>query len=185
MLPLKVAKSAGGRAGGLVNAVLRRYLRERRALNDEIAGNPAARHASPGWLAERLRTDWPDRWTELLAALDARAPMWLRADRRRTSADAYSEILRAAGMPARPEPRVPQALELLAPRDVADLPGFADGIVSVQDLGAQCVAFALALEPRDSGFSMPARRLAARPPSWPSASRGSPGSWRSTSTPGV
>jgi 16S rRNA (cytosine967-C5)-methyltransferase len=144
---VKVAKSAGRRAGGLVNAVLRRYLRERRTLNEEVARDPAARHASPGWLAERLRTDWPDRWTELLAALDARAPMWLRADRRRTSAEAYIETLRAAGMPARAEPRVAQAVELEAARDVADLPGFADGVVSVQDLGAQCVAFALALEP--------------------------------------
>jgi 16S rRNA (cytosine967-C5)-methyltransferase len=144
---VKVAKSGGGRSGGLVNAVLRRYLRERRTLDEEVAGSPAARHASPAWLAERLRTDWPDRWTELLAALDERAPMWLRADRRRTSADAYVETLRAAGMPARPEPRVPQAVQLMAPRDVADLPGFAEGAVSVQDLGAQCVAFALALEP--------------------------------------
>jgi 16S rRNA (cytosine967-C5)-methyltransferase len=144
---VKVAKSGGGRAGGLVNAVLRRYLRERRTLNEELARIPGVRHASPGWLVERLRTDWPDRWTELLAALDARAPMWLRADRRRTSADAYVETLRAAGMPACPEPRVPQALELMAARDVADLPGFADGLVSVQDLGAQCVLFALALEP--------------------------------------
>src|SRR5580693_4644485 len=82
-------------------AVLRRYLRERRTLDEEVARSPAARHASPGWLAERLRLDWPDRWTELLAALDARAPMWLRADRRRTSADGYVETLRAAEIPAR------------------------------------------------------------------------------------
>jgi 16S rRNA (cytosine967-C5)-methyltransferase len=144
---VKVAKSGGGRAGGLVNAVLRRYLRERRTLDEEVAENPAERHASPAWLVERLRSDWPERWTELLAALDARAPMWLRADRRRASAEEYVETLRAAEMPARAEPRVPQAVELMAPCDVADLPGFADGAVSVQDLGAQCVAFALALEP--------------------------------------
>jgi 16S rRNA (cytosine967-C5)-methyltransferase len=144
---VKVAKSGGGRAGGLVNAVLRRYLRERRALDEEVARNPAARHASPDWLAARLRADWPDRWTGLLAALDARAPMWLRADRRRTSAETYIETLGAAAIPGRAESRVPYAVELTTPRDVADLPGFADGTVSVQDLGAQCVAFALALEP--------------------------------------
>ena len=140
------AKAGGGRAGGLVNAVLRRYLRERKTLNEEVARNPAARHAAPGWLAERLHTDWPDRWTDLLAALDTRAPMWLRADSRRVSAAGYVETLRAAGMAARAEPRVPQAVELEVPCDVAELPGFADGTVSVQDLGAQCVAFPLALE---------------------------------------
>jgi 16S rRNA (cytosine967-C5)-methyltransferase len=144
---VKIAKSGGGRAGGLVNAVLRRYLRERRTLDPQIARSPGARHASPAWLVERLRSDWPEHWSEVLAALDTRAPMWLRADRRRTSAEAYVETLRAAGMPARAEPRVPQAVELMAPCDVADLPGFADGTASVQDLGAQCVAFALALEP--------------------------------------
>jgi 16S rRNA (cytosine967-C5)-methyltransferase len=144
---VKVAKSGGGRAGGLVNAVLRRYLRERRTLDEEVAKSPAARNASPAWLAERLRSDWPERWTELLAALDARAPMWLRADGRRTSADGYVETLRASEIPARAEPRVPQAVELMAPCDVGELPGFANGAVSVQDLGAQCVAFALALEP--------------------------------------
>jgi 16S rRNA (cytosine967-C5)-methyltransferase len=140
-----VAKAGGGRAGGLVNAVLRRYLRERGSLDAEIAGNPASRHAAPEWLVEQLRADWPDRWAELLAALDARAPMWLRADRRRATAEAYVETLRAAGKGARAEPRVPQSVELAAACDVAELPGFADGAVSVQDLGAQCVAFPLAL----------------------------------------
>jgi 16S rRNA (cytosine967-C5)-methyltransferase len=144
---VKVAKSGGGRAGGLVNAVLRRYLRERRTVDQQIARDPAARHAAPGWLAERLRADWPDRSTELLAALDACAPMWLRAHCRRASADEYAEILHAAGIPARAEPRVPGAVQLISPRDVAELPGFADGVVSVQDLGAQCVGFALALAP--------------------------------------
>jgi 16S rRNA (cytosine967-C5)-methyltransferase len=138
------AKAGGGRAGGLVNAVLRRYLRERETLNGELGRS--ARHAAPRWLAERLRRDWPDRWTDLLAALDTRAPMWLRVDSRRASAEGYVETLRAAGMGARAEPRVPQAVELEVPCDVAELPGFADGAVSVQDLGAQCVAFPLALE---------------------------------------
>jgi 16S rRNA (cytosine967-C5)-methyltransferase len=145
---VNTAKSIGAsRAAGLVNAVLRRYLRERRALDAEIASSPARRHASPQWLADRLRADWPGRWTQLLAAGDAQAPMWLRVNRRRITAREYLETLRAAGIGARLEPRVPEALVLDTPRDVADLPGFADGLVSVQDLGAQCVAFPLELEP--------------------------------------
>ncbi len=71
------------RAGGLINAVLRRYLRERKALDADIARSPAMRHASPIWLADRLRADWPVRWTQLLAAGDAQAPMWLRVNRQR------------------------------------------------------------------------------------------------------
>jgi 16S rRNA (cytosine967-C5)-methyltransferase len=133
------------RAAGLINAVLRRYLRERTAVDADIARNPATRHASPVWLADRLRADWPVRWTQLLAAGDAQAPMWLRVNAQRSTTDGYLEKLRDAGIGARAEPRVPLAVALDSPCDVHDLPGFADGLVSVQDLGAQCVAFPLGL----------------------------------------
>ncbi len=133
------------RAAGLINAVLRRYLRERESLDAEIARNPATRHASPVWLADRLRADWPVRWTQLLAAGDAQAPMWLRVNSQRSTADEYLEMLRSAGIGARSEARVPHAVALDSPCDVHDLPGFAEGLVSVQDLGAQCVTFPLGL----------------------------------------
>ncbi len=165
------------RAAGLVNAVLRRYLRERKTLDAEIARSPATRHASPIWLADRLRADWPVRWTQLLAAGDAQAPMWLRVNSRRSTTAAYLEILSAAGIGARAEERVPYAIALDAPCDVHDLPGFADGLVSVQDLGAQCVAFPLGLA-RASGCSTPARLRAGRPPSLPKGNRTSRSWWR-------
>lgn len=133
------------RAAGLINAVLRRYLRERKSLDADIARNPATRHASPAWLADRLRADWPVRWTQLLAAGDAQAPMWLRVNSQRSTTDQYLEKLREAGIGARAEVRVPQAVALDSPCDVHDLPGFAEGLVSVQDLGAQCVVFPLGL----------------------------------------
>jgi 16S rRNA (cytosine967-C5)-methyltransferase len=135
------------RAGGLINAVLRRYLRERKTIDADVARSPATRHASPIWLADRLRADWPVRWTQLLAAGDTQALMWLRVNSRRATADEYVETLRAAGVAARAEPRVPFAIALDTPCDVHELPGFRDGVVSVQDLGAQCVAFPLSLAP--------------------------------------
>ncbi len=133
------------RAAGLINAVLRRYLRERKTLDADIARNPVTRHASPVWLADRLRADWPVRWTQLLAAGDAQAPMWLRVNSRRTTTEEYLGLLRDAGIGARAELRVPLAVVLDSPCDVQELPGFIAGLVSVQDLGAQCVAFPLAL----------------------------------------
>ena len=135
------------RAGGLINAVLRRYLRERKVIDADIARSPATRHASPIWLADRLRADWPVRWTQLLAAGDTQALMWLRVNSRRTTTLEYLDTLRAAGIGARAEPRVPFAIALDTPRDVHELPGFDAGLVSVQDLGAQCVAFPLDLAP--------------------------------------
>jgi 16S rRNA (cytosine967-C5)-methyltransferase len=145
---VKTAKATDAfRASGLVNAVLRRYLRERAAIDADIARNPCTRHASPVWLCDRIRADWPVRWTQLLAAGDRHAPMWLRVNRLRATTEEYLERLRAAGLGARAETRVPQSIVLDPPVDVHELPGFAEGLVSVQDLGAQCVAFPLALAP--------------------------------------
>ena len=133
------------RASGLINAVLRRYLRERKALDVEIARRPDMRHAAPIWLADRVRADWPVRWTQLLAASDAQAPMWLRVNSRQTTTAEYLEELQILGIAAHAEERVPYAVVLETPCDVHELPGFAQGVVSVQDLGAQCVAFPLDL----------------------------------------
>jgi 16S rRNA (cytosine967-C5)-methyltransferase len=82
-----------------------------------------------------------------LAASDTQAPMWLRVNSRLHSAASYLQLLQSAGIEARLEERVPHAVELRSPCDVHDLPGFAAGLVSVQDLGAQCVQFPLALAP--------------------------------------
>jgi 16S rRNA (cytosine967-C5)-methyltransferase len=135
------------RAAGLINAVLRRYLRERKTVDAEIASKPATRHAAPIWLADRLRADWPVRWTQLLAAGDSHAPMWLRVNSRMSSTADYLAQLQAAGIGGRAEERVPHAIVLDSPCDVYELPGFSTGMVSVQDLGAQCVAFPLNLAP--------------------------------------
>jgi 16S rRNA (cytosine967-C5)-methyltransferase len=133
------------RASGLINAVLRRYLRERKALDAEVARRPDTRHAAPIWLADRFRADWPVRWTQLLAASDVQGPMWLRVNSRVATAAGYLEELRSAGISAHAEERVPYAIVLDSPCEVHELPGFAEGKVSVQDLGAQCAAFPLAL----------------------------------------
>jgi len=135
------------RASGLINAVLRRYLRERKTVDAEIASRPATRHAAPIWLADRFRADWPVRWTQLLAASDSHAPMWLRVNSRLKTTAEYLGQLRQAGIGARAEERVPHAIMLDSPCDVHELPGFSEGVVSVQDLGAQCVAFLLDLAP--------------------------------------
>jgi 16S rRNA (cytosine967-C5)-methyltransferase len=135
------------RAAGLVNAVLRRFLRERRLLEADIVRQPATRHAFPEWLAGRVRADWPGRWLEILGACDAQAPLWLRVNVRRSDTAAELARLRSQGIAARAEPRVPGAIVLESARDVAELAGFEAGAVSVQDLGAQCVAFALDLAP--------------------------------------
>ena len=125
---------------GMVNALLRRAQRE-----DLPAVDPA--QAWPAWLLAELRRDWPDDAEAILAASAAPAPLWLRVNRRLGTRDAYFERLREAGIDAVAHDALPDALRLDTSRAVAELPGFADGAVSVQDASAQAVADALALAP--------------------------------------
>ncbi len=135
-------------AAGFVNAVLRRYLREREALEAALAADDEAKHEHPHWLLEALRSDWPGQWTELCAAGNTPGPMWLRADARRGSRADALESLRQAGIAAQaPSDAPPFAIRLDAAVPVDALPGFAEGAFSVQDVSAQWVVEALAAEP--------------------------------------
>lgn len=134
------------RAGGLINAVLRRYQREREALEAALPAESALQTSHPDWLAARLQADWPQQWRELLAANNRPAPMTLRVNSRQTTRAAYQEKLAAAGIGAAPHPYARHALVLDAPRPVTELPGFAAGEASVQDAAAQLAAPLLAIE---------------------------------------
>ena len=135
---------------GLANAVLRRAAAERDAMRRELerTPDPEARYAHPRWLIERLRADWPDEWTAILAANGARAPMTLRAARHRAGGREKSlEALRRAGLEARPHAIAPDAIVLAHPVPVDSLPGFAEGTLSVQDAASQLAAPLLDLGP--------------------------------------
>ena len=127
-------------AAGFVNAVLRRFLRERDALVDAVRHEPLGAWNHPLWWIERVQRDWPQAWQGLLTEANRRAPMTLRVNARRGSAAAYLQRLAAAGRAARLVDSVESALVLAEPCPVQQLPGFADGEVSVQDAAAQMAA---------------------------------------------
>ena len=135
------------RAAGLVNATLRRFQRERSALLEQIADDPAARWLFPDWLLTRLRRSWPEQWQAIVDASNAQAPMTLRVNRRRGDIRAYAERLASNGLSARPVPGLADALTLDPPRPARALPGFADGLVSIQDAAAQLAAVLLDAQP--------------------------------------
>jgi 16S rRNA (cytosine967-C5)-methyltransferase len=126
------------RATGFVNAVLRRFLRERDAIVAGLAEDPAARWNHPRWWIERLRRDWPEHWSALLEAANRHPPMALRVNARRQEGAAYLRRLADAGLAAAQVG--PQSIVLERPCPVDALPGFAAGEVSVQDLSAQRAA---------------------------------------------
>ena len=134
-------------AGKLVNALLRRFQRERERCLAAVDAEPATRASVPDWLLARLREDWPDDWPALLDAQNARAPMALRVNRRRQSLADYRARLAGAGLAARPVGGFADALVLETPVAVTRLPGFSAGDCSVQDTAAQLAADALAPAP--------------------------------------
>jgi 16S rRNA (cytosine967-C5)-methyltransferase len=126
-------------AKGAVNAMLRRYLRERDALNDRVArDSPVARWSHQRWWIGRLQADHPSHWESILVAGNQRPPLTLRVNQRAASREPALARLTEAGIDAGP---VGDAGIIVAePRPVSELPGFADGWVSVQDAGAQLAA---------------------------------------------
>ena len=123
---------------GLLNACMRRFQRE--SLAEARGGSDAALWNHPQWLIDKLRDDWPDDVEDILAANNARAPMWLRANSSRQSAAEYRRRLAEVEIEAELLESVPDAVRLIEPQAVENLPGFADGDVSVQDAAAQIAA---------------------------------------------
>jgi 16S rRNA (cytosine967-C5)-methyltransferase len=136
-----------GRARGLVNAVLRRYLRERTALAAAEADDEVALFSHPRWLIDALKRDWPADWRRILEAGNALPPLWLRVNRRAISREAYLASLSAAGFTAEASPVLEDAILMAEPCPVEALPGFAAGQVSVQDAAAQMAPGLMRLAP--------------------------------------
>ena len=132
------------RAAGFVNAVLRRFQREREELLAAVDGSLAVRTAHPSWFVEALRRDRPQGFAATLEANNAHPPMWLRVNRMRGSVDAYVAELEVAGWQVRRHALAPEALLIAPAADVRSLPGFAEGRVSVQDAAAQLAIDVLA-----------------------------------------
>jgi 16S rRNA (cytosine967-C5)-methyltransferase len=129
-------KNAATRAqASFINACLRRFLRERDELVAATNKNPLAAWNHPQWWIELLKKDWPTQWQRILAANNQHAPMTLRVNTRRSTVSAYLQTLEQAGMAA--VATGDSGVILAQPRPVFDLPGFAEGVVSVQDGAAQ------------------------------------------------
>lgn len=129
---------AGGRFRGLVNGVLRNFLRRQGALLAAAASDAVAQAQHPGWWLTRLRNAWPDDWQAIVTAGNSPPPMALRVNRRRGTRGEYLARLTEEGIVATPVGEA--GLALARPLPVERLPGFADGLVSVQDPGAQKAA---------------------------------------------
>ena len=132
-------------ARSLVNALLRRYLRERTVLDAAVLEDPVARWSHPRWWIDRVRREYPEDWETILAAGNTRPPLALRVNPRVGAREALLAVFASMGVTAI---AVGAAGIIVDPvRPVRELPGYADGAFSVQDLGAQLAAPLLRLAP--------------------------------------
>jgi 16S rRNA (cytosine967-C5)-methyltransferase len=132
---------AMGRLKGLVNGTLRNFLRNKDNLLADAGRDNEARYNHPRWWVQRLRAAYPTQWASVLEMSNRRPPMTLRVNAGKLSAEDYVAQLAAKDIKARVIKG--QAVLLDAPCNVRDLPGFAEGVVSVQDFGAQKAALLL------------------------------------------
>jgi len=136
-----------GRASGLVNAVLRRFVAEKAALLGLVDRKLSGRTAHPQWLVKLLEEAWPNAAESILTANNEHPPLVLRVDLSRTTREIYLTELAAADIAATAIDWAPAAVRLERPIAVAQLPGFSEGRVSVQDSGAQLAAKLLDVQP--------------------------------------
>jgi len=133
-------------ASGMVNAVLRSFIRDRDELLTLIDEDDVARFSHPRWLIDLLQQDWPQQVEQILDASNQRPPMWLRVNAGKVSVEDYIKLLDAQQIKAVRHPLAEAALKLDSPMDVSQLPGFAEGLVSVQDAAAQLATKLLGAE---------------------------------------
>ena len=150
------ARISGGHFKGLVNGVLRSFERRRDELLQDARANEAARWQHPGWWIARIKHDHPDHWESILTAGNMHPPMGLRLNLRRLGGEGesgegggvvadFAGQLVVAGIASRPiefgaSGNTSGALVLERPVPVERLPGFGEGLCSVQDVGAQHAA---------------------------------------------
>ena len=136
------------RASGLVNATLRRFQREQESVLAKVLARDEGRYSHPQWLIDQLRADWDNQAQQILTAALLRPPMWLRVNTARIDVAAYIELLKSShDIDATTMAGFPSAVCLAQPLSVNDLPGFTDGLVSVQDAAAQLATELLDAQP--------------------------------------
>lgn len=144
---VEAAKRGGlQRQAGFMNACLRRFLRERDAIVAATDNNPLARWNHPQWWIDRVKKDHPQKWQQILQANNAHAPMSLRANQQKTTPAQYQQVLADNGIASTLFGA--HGLQLAQAQPVHALPGFMDGVVSVQD-GAAMLAAPLLLQGLD------------------------------------
>lgn len=140
-------------ATGLINACLRRYLREKETLANNLSQNLEFKFSHPSWLSKKIRTSWPEQWESILSANLEMPPLFLRVNQQKIKMRDYLALLKTQQIEVNPffhpeEIEIDNCIWLKKPLPVENLPGFTIGMVSVQNRSAQLAAHLLGLRPK-------------------------------------
>ena len=135
---VRSAQLLNAKISGLVNAILRNFLRKRDLLLEQAAQHAEGKYSHPQWWIDELQAQYGERSAAVLEAGNQHPPMTLRVNQRRNTTEDYLALLNRHNLSAMLIE--PDALQLAKPVPVDKLPGFFDGLVSVQDAGAQYAA---------------------------------------------
>ena len=136
-----IAKIGRGQYRSFANAILRRFLREKEQLNAQCRRDDTAKYNFPRWWLDYMRQAYPKHWHNIVTAANGHPPLTLRINRRHGNAECYLEKLAAEGIAGKALDEYAVILDEAVP--VSRLPSFSDGLVSVQDFGAQQAAYIL------------------------------------------
>lgn len=127
----------------LINACLRKFIREKETILASMEKDEEAKYSHPQWMIDKIKKSWVSEWENILEANNAQAPMTLRINQSKISRDDYQQ----KHFPNITTKQPASSLQLQTAQSVGTLPGFQEGHVSVQDAASQCVAPLLNLKP--------------------------------------
>lgn len=137
-------------AAGLINGVLRRFQRESEKIQQELKKSLQFQYSHPGWIVKKISSDWNDSANDILNANNLHAPMIIRVNTLRQTREEYLALLSENKIVAKAHAIAPDAIELEKAVDVYQLPGFTEGLVTIQDAAPQLAVELLDLKPEQN-----------------------------------
>lgn len=125
------------RLKGFVNAVLRQYLRQQTALEQQLVTQFRDQDCFPAWFRKAIQQAWPEQAANIFKESQLPGPVWLRVNNRVLSTAQYSQELTQAEIQHHVDSRLPAAICLEQTTDIRLLPLFDQGSFSIQDVSAQ------------------------------------------------
>lgn len=139
-------------ATGLINAVLRNFLRGKDSLLKEFNQDVLAKSLHPAWLLKALQKSWPNQVNDIIDANNQHPPLSLRVNLKQISREKFLLLLQENQIPenqipALPIPETTTGVILETPQPITLIPGFEEGFFSVQDGASQLIIPLLNLSP--------------------------------------